>query len=173
MSETREGRRLFEAETHSGFLCLGGTMLHHPEIPEIQLTYRNPVDTGDRITLLNHEHSIAAFRSVWPDYEHREYFMMLLLNNVNHVLGNYLVSVGGLTEATVDTRIIFQVALKANATGIMVAHNHPSGLLKPSASDINFTYNLRNAGRLLRISVIDHFILTRKGYYSFSDHGYL
>ena len=73
----------------------------------------------------------------------------------------------------VDVRVIFQVALKANATSIMIAHNHPSGNLQVSDADRKITRQIKEAGALLDIPLLDHIILTSDGYLSFADDGYL
>lgn len=95
----------------------------------------------------------------------------MLLNRANKVLGYYLVSIGGLTGTVVDQRIIFQVALKANACSIILAHNHPSGQLTPSQADIDLTKKIVSAGQFLDITVLDHIILTAENSYSFADEG--
>ena len=97
----------------------------------------------------------------------------MFLNHTQKVLGIYLLSVGGMTSSIADIRLIFSVALKAGSTGIMIAHNHPSGSLKPSQTDIEFTNRIKEAGRLLDIKLLDHFIIISKDrkYFSFSDEG--
>ncbi len=102
-----------------------------------------------------------------------EYFYLLLLNNNNQVLGYYKVSQGGITGTVADIRLIFATALKVAACGIIDIHNHPSGNLKPSQSDIKLTSKIKDAGKLLDIRVLDHLIITNQGYYSFADSGTL
>jgi DNA repair protein RadC len=87
------------------------------------------------------------------------------------VLGIFEVSKGGISGASADVRIVFVAALKANATGIILAHNHPSGQLMPSDADKYITENMRKAGELLDIRVMDHLIVSAEGYCSFSDDG--
>ena len=99
--------------------------------------------------------------------------MVLLLNRANKTLGWSRISVGGVNGCVADPRIIFQTALKANASSIIVSHNHPSGNCEPSQSDIALTNKLRDAGNFLDIQVLDHVILTSEGYYSFADEGIL
>ena len=114
------------------------------------------------------------FRNVWSDgMEFREEFYMLLLNRANKVLGWYRVSEGGLTGTVVDTKIIFSIALKCHACGIMLAHNHPSGNITPSQQDIDLTKKLCAGGKLLEIPVLDHIILSAENYFSFADEGML
>lgn len=103
---------------------------------------------------------------------HIEFFYMLLLNRNNIILGAHLVSVGGVAGTVVDPRIIFQTALLANASSIVLCHNHPSGNLKPSQQDIDITKKLKHAGGFLEITVNDHIIISPEGeYYSFADYG--
>lgn len=73
----------------------------------------------------------------------------------------------------VDLRMIFSAALKANATNIMIAHNHPSGNKIPSEADKHMTAKIRKAGELLDIKLLDHLIITSETYYSFADEGAL
>lgn len=105
----------------------------------------------------------------------QERSMALYLNRSNKVLGVYPLAVGGITETVIDVRILFAVALKIAAVNIVLAHNHPSGSLKPSKADIAITQRCREAGKLLDINVIDHIILTptEGSYYSFADEGIL
>ena len=102
-----------------------------------------------------------------------EEFKIILLNRANNVLGIYPVSIGGVSETIADAKLIFSVALKTMASGIILAHNHPSGKLKPSDADITLTKRLAKAGAMLQIDVLDHVILTASGYYSFADKGQL
>ena len=104
------------------------------------------------------------------DLNHEE-FWMLLIGRSQKVLGKELISKGGLSETWVDIKIIYSTALQYQATGIMLVHNHPSGNLKPSQQDINLTKRIAEAGRILDIKVLDHLIITDKGYYSFADEG--
>ncbi|MCW3071308.1 MAG: repair protein [Bacteroidetes bacterium] len=89
------------------------------------------------------------------------------------MLGFSKISQGGLSGTVVDAKVVFQVALKANASSILLAHNHPSGNLKPSEADLMITKNIREAGKLMEIPLVDHIILTDEGYYSFADEGSL
>lgn len=105
--------------------------------------------------------------------ELQEEFKILLLNRANEVLGIYPLSKGGITGTIVDQRLIFAVALKCNATSIIIAHNHPSGKLLPSETDITLTKSIGKCGKLLEINLIDHLIVTKNGFYSFINNGKL
>ena len=105
---------------------------------------------------------------------HIEEFKLLLMNRSNSVLGIMPVSKGGLSGTVTDVRLIYQGAIKANASGIIVCHNHPSGNLNPSESDTKITQKIKQAGLLMDIQLLDHLILTVDGsYYSFADNGLL
>jgi len=98
----------------------------------------------------------------------------MLLNRANKVLGISTISNGSLSGTLVDIRIIMQYALKANAHSIIVSHNHPSGNCKPSENDLSITQKIKEAGKILDISLLDHLILTPDDTYSsFADEGLL
>jgi DNA repair protein RadC len=101
----------------------------------------------------------------------QEQFVVLYLNRANRVLAAYEVSRGGMTGTVADPRLILSTALKVTAVGMVVAHNHPSGSLKPSQADIQLTDKIKDAGKLLDIQLVDHLILTPDEYYSFADEG--
>jgi DNA repair protein RadC len=106
--------------------------------------------------------------------EHVEEFKILLMNRSNSVLGIMDVSKGGISGCSVDIRVIFQAAIKANASGIIVSHSHPSGNLNPSESDSRLTQKIKEGGNVMEIQLLDHIILTPDGeYYSFADNGLL
>ena len=96
---------------------------------------------------------------------------MLLLNRRNSVLGIVDVSIGGISGTVIDPKVVFVVALKAGASGIILAHNHPSEQLNPSQEDIKLTKKLKEGGKLLDIEVLDHLIISRDSFYSLSDNG--
>lgn len=104
------------------------------------------------------------------DLNHEE-FWILLLNRANKVLSRQLISKGGQAGTIADPKIIFQIALENHASSIILAHNHPSGNLKPSQADLDLTRKLCAAGKLLDIAVPDHLIFTDKRYFSFADEG--
>jgi DNA repair protein RadC len=106
--------------------------------------------------------------------EHIEEFKLLLMNRSNSVLGILQVSKGGLSGTVTDVRLIYQGAIKANASGIIVCHNHPSGNLNPSESDTKLTQKIKEAGMLMDIQLLDHLIIISDDkYYSFADNGLL
>ena len=102
-----------------------------------------------------------------------EEFWILLLNRSNHILGKHLISKGGQAATVADPKIIFKVAIEQNAANIVLAHNHPSGSLKPSKHDDQLTKDLVSSGVLLGLFVVDHLIFTDYGYFSYKDVGLL
>ncbi len=111
-----------------------------------------------------------VMQPVIGDLQHEE-FWIVYLNNSNKILHKANLSKGGITGTLVDSRLVFKKAIEFSATGIILCHNHPSGTLKPSNSDINLTKKLKNAGEVLDVKVLDHLIITEKEYYSFADEG--
>lgn len=101
----------------------------------------------------------------------RESFKVLLLNRNNEVIGIYTLSIGGISGTTVDNKILFAITLKCLASSIIIAHNHQSGNLKPSSADLAITKKIKAGAKLLDIKLLDHIILSSKGYFSFADEG--
>jgi DNA repair protein RadC len=104
----------------------------------------------------------------------REYFVVFLLDQKNHVIGIHTVSMGSLTASIVHPREVYKAAILANAAAIICGHNHPSGDVQPSSEDRALTLRLADAGKLLGIRVLDHIIIGSAGkYFSFADEGLL
>lgn len=100
-----------------------------------------------------------------------EVFYAVYLNRANKVIEKCRISQGGVTGTVADTRIIFKLAIEKLASGIILAHNHPSGNLLPSQADIKLTKNLVEAGKMLEIPILDHLIVGDGSYHSFADEG--
>jgi DNA repair protein RadC len=98
---------------------------------------------------------------------------MIILNRANEVISVDKLSSGGTAGVIVDTKVVFTRALSVAGHSIILAHNHPSGALKPSQQDIELTRKLQNAGDILDIQVLDHIILSDTGYLSMADEGYI
>lgn len=105
---------------------------------------------------------------LFADLMHEE-FWVLYLNNANRVQFRFQVSKGGLTSTLVDVRIILKKALELGAVGLILAHNHPSGNLRPSKSDIQITRKTKKAAAIMDIKLLDHLIVHGSEYYSFAD----
>jgi DNA repair protein RadC len=141
---------------------------------EVQLIYKSRIPAKRRTQVRTSKDAHAVFWESWnrQTVEHHEEFKIMLLNNKNVVLGIAEVSKGGISSTIIDPRIIFQTALKAHASGVILAHNHPSSDSTPSESDVAITRKLRDAGAMLNIQVLDHIVLSGDGtYYSLGDEG--
>ncbi len=101
----------------------------------------------------------------------QEHFLCLSLNGANEVIGNRVVTVGLLNSSQVHPREVFAEVISDRAASVILAHNHPSGVLKPSSEDITINQQLIDAGKILGITVLDHIIITKKGYLSFKEAG--
>lgn len=114
-----------------------------------------------------------AFELLYPLVANCAYeqFWVLFLNKANRKLVIQCVSEGGLDSTVVDPKRIFKIALEENAAGIILCHNHPSGRLQPSNSDIKLTAKIKEAGGFLDIKVLDHLVVGDEKYYSFADEG--
>lgn len=102
-----------------------------------------------------------------------EEFWVMYLNQGNRVISIEKLSSGGLTQTVVDKRLIFKSAFEKNATAVILAHNHPSGNLTPSAADRQITDEIKKAGDIVGVQLLDHLIVTSGSYYSFIDEGML
>ena len=95
----------------------------------------------------------------------------MLLNRANRVLGLIDISLGGTAGTIADPKVIFAAAIKSNASGIILVHNHPSGNLQPSQQDLDLTRKIKTGGQILDVVVMDHMIITSESYLSFTDEG--
>ena len=114
----------------------------------------------------------AVMQNIFGDLNVEE-FWVLFLNQGNFVVKKELIGRGGISYVAVDVRIIMKIALEEYATGIILAHNHPSGTLNPSRVDNTLTEKVKTAARTLDIELLDHLILNQKSYFSFADEGKL
>ena len=131
--------------------------------------------TGEALERKKITSSNSVFEYVQPiigELPHEE-FWILYLNNSNKIIKSGQLSKGGITGTVVDVRLAYKEALQLGAVGIILAHNHPSGTLKPSQADIQLTKKLKVAGDSLDIKVLDHLIITEKAYFSFADENML
>jgi DNA repair protein RadC len=140
---------------------------------EIKLVYKSKVDPTHRPKIGGSSDAVQVLRLHWDKsiIELCEQFKILLLNRANRVLGVVEISTGGIAGTVADPKLIFGAAVKAAACGIILAHNHPSGNCSASANDLDLTKKIKEGGKLLDISVLDHVILTREKYFSFADEG--
>src|SRR5690606_21212348 len=141
---------------------------------EVLLSYKkSPLLQKDCFKALNNSQKMSDFlRSIWnEELELRESFYIVCCNLKLDVVGYKKIADGGLDAVMVDLRILFTTALLCNSSSIIVAHNHPSGTLRPSSADISLTDKIKSASKILDIKLLDHIILTPDSYYSFTDNG--
>lgn len=143
------------------------------KVGEVKLSYKPKFKNQQKVTC-----SEDAYKYMLSTYKkgticYKEYFKVLFLNQANQILGYTLISEGGISETIADIRLIFQAALLINSVALILAHNHPSGNLKPSPEDIRLTKQVREASNFMRIKILDHIILSDTEYYSFADEGML
>lgn len=142
-------------------------------VTQVELVYRNKVKPADRPKLVDSASAYDVLLNAWDinKIELVEQFTILLLDRGSSCLGISHISTGGVSTCLVDPKIVFATVLKARASSVILAHNHPSGNLTPSPADIELTKKLKAGGALLDVSVLDHLIITPFAYYSFADNG--
>jgi DNA repair protein RadC len=144
-------------------------------LAEITLAYKSKIPSSlkPKVTSSKDAHHLLLASWDASKIELVEQFKVLLLNRANKVNGVFEVSSGSPTGTLVDPKLIFAASIKSHSQGIILAHNHPSGNLKPSEADISLTKRVKDVGNLLDLQVLDHLIITTEGYYSFADEGLL
>jgi len=143
-------------------------------IAEVKLVYRTKVKASEMLQIRCSKDAFDIFMGSWDldSIEHVEEFKLMLLTRSNKVLGIASISKGGINGTVTDIRIILQYAIKSNASGIIICHNHPSGNLQPSESDQAITRKIKDSGLLMDVQLLDHLIITAEdNYYSFADNG--
>ena len=138
----------------------------------VELYKRVQIKQAERKQIISSETACEILRPLIGDIE-REEFWAVYLNQSNRVIRKERLSAGGLTGTLVDIRLIMKAALLCNATGIIIAHNHPSGNEKPSGEDNRITEQVKKAADALNIRLIDHIIITSNTYYSYVDNDML
>jgi len=139
----------------------------------LELGRRKQTSKGKILPQISSSHDAYIHLKPFFDDQTVEYFYVGLLNQNNRLLNIVQISKGGIAGTVVDPKIIFKQALENRAVSIILAHNHPSGNMKPSQADITITKKLIQAGKTLDIKIVDHLILTDFGYVSFLDEGWL
>ena len=143
------------------------------KLAEIQVSYSTQNTPKDKINSV--QTAFEFLLNSWDTgtLELQEEFKVILLNRANEALGIYSLSKGGIAGTVVDVRLLFAVALKCNASGVIISHNHPSGNTNPSDADIALTKKVKRCSDFLDITLIDHLIITKNAFYSFSNEGML
>lgn len=143
------------------------------KVAEVELTYKPNYKPSERPQISTAKQAHEVFIAHWSlgKIEFLEEFKILLLNRRNRVLGIVDISMGGISGTLADPKVIFAIALKSGASGIILCHNHPSEELRPNTEDIKLTDKLRQGGKLLDIEILDHLIVSKDAFYSFADEG--
>lgn len=112
-----------------------------------------------------------AYQFFQPMFSHQQHeeFWTMFLNSSGSILSTKRISSGGIGATVVDSRLVFKYAVDELASAVILCHNHPSGVLRPSDADIHLTQKLKEAAKLLDMTVSDHIIIAESGYYSFAD----
>jgi DNA repair protein RadC len=141
-------------------------------LPRFELT---SVQTDfPRIKIQSSEAAANFIRRFYTgDIDIFESAFVLLLNSQNMSIGYAKLSQGGIQGTVMDPRLVAHYAVKCLASAVIIAHNHPSGALKPSEADLNLTKKINSGLDLLDIKLLDHVIITGEGYYSLADNGQL
>lgn len=138
-------------------------------LASIELSRRYLIQSNRRISsaeeVYNELFSYAAKK--------QEYFLTVTLDGASHIINIRTVFIGTLNQSMVHPREVFADAIEDRAAGIIIAHNHPSGTLEASRADMQITQRLKEVSKLIGIELLDHVILSRNGFYSFSDEGLL
>ncbi len=143
-----------------------------PEI-EISIKYKGSKKTElKKVTSSRDAYEVCKLLYNENTIDWLEEMILICLNRANKVIGYYKVSRGGMTSTMCDPKVVFTIALNcAGTTAIILSHNHPSGNTSPSDPDRQLTSKVKDAGKLLDITLLDHIIVTEDSYYSFADEG--
>ncbi|MCQ2394892.1 MAG: hypothetical protein MJ249_11445, partial [Kiritimatiellae bacterium] len=137
---------------------------HGPGVPQKKVSVQEMIDeireTKDVLPLVRH----FAF-------QHQEHVLCITLNGANEVINTHTVAVGSFDRASPDIREVFFRAVADKAAGIVIAHNHPEGVLRPSDADIQMTNHIRQVGDIVGVMLLDHIVFNRKEYFSFLEGG--
>lgn len=144
--------------------------LNKCSIPTVKLSYYNTQQ--EKVVVKDSKQTYDLIMGYWDknELEHHESFKIILLNPNLEMLGIYTVAEGGTCSVAVDSKLILQAAVLANAHGVILIHNHPSGNLNPSSEDIGLTRDTVYALDMVGVKLRDHLIITKEGYFSFSDN---
>ena len=129
---------------------------------------RQSSEVREKPTLTSSQHTFDYIYPEIADLKH-EAFFVIYLNRANKVIAHKQISSGGVTGTVTDNKIILKHAIELLATYIIAIHNHPSGNVQPSPSDISLTKQLKEAGKLFNVDLLDHLIIGEKKFYSFAD----
>lgn len=142
------------------------------KIQEVCIYYVRPTPKEVHF-VKNPQTAVVLFREfINPQImDYKEFCWVMLLSKSRQVLGISQIAAGSTSAALINKKEIFQLALKTNASYILICHNHPSGSLKPSKGDFELTQEIFSFGSMIDIEVLDHIIITSESYYSFAEDG--
>lgn len=126
----------------------------------------------EKIKITDSKATFSVLHPFLSDLQTEE-FWAIFLNQNNKILHKTRLTSGGINQSIVDVRVLFKLALEHFSTGLIIAHNHPSGSLKPSQEDIKITKTIKEASNILQITLLDHIIIAQNSYFSFADEGLL
>lgn len=138
-------------------------------LASIELSKRYLIQNNKRITSAQEVYNELKSYST----KSQEHFLTITLDGASHIINTRTVFIGTLNQSIVHPREVFADAIADRAAGIIIAHNHPSGTLEASRADIQITQRLKEVSKLVGIELLDHVILSKHGFYSFSDEGLL
>lgn len=143
-------------------------------LKEMKISFENQNVKHQCFKVVDSKDSYQILKDIIGDsIDVHETMIAVFFNADLQSIGWFKVSQGGIDHSVADLRMIFAAALKCLATRVMICHNHPSGSLRPSQADIKVTKEIKEAGNLMRVQLLDHIIVTERGYYSFADEGML
>jgi DNA repair protein RadC len=136
------------------------------------------IELSRRYLITNQNTKITTANHVYNELQiyknkQQEYFIALYLDGANHLLDTKVITIGTLNQSLVHPREVFSYAIEKRCASIIVAHNHPSGVLSPSSEDMEVTHRLKESAKILGIGLLDHVIFTKEGFYSFQEEGML
>lgn len=140
-------------------------------IPEIEISYRTGGVEKKKISCSRDVFEILSQLFNVDTLELKEEAIAIFLNRANKTLGWYRISTGGVSGTVMDVRPVLAIAIKSASSGLIIAHNHPSGNMQPSKSDEEITKKFRDAGKLIDCILLDHLIICENNYFSFADNG--
>ena len=143
-------------------------------IANLELKAKKTPSNFEKVKIISSNDAFKVIKQFYfDDIDIFESFFILCLNRNNQTIAYAKISQGGVAGTVVDKKLIAKYAIDCLASGVILAHNHPSGNLKPSNEDLAITKRIKEGLKILDISVLDHLILTSQGYLSFGDEGIL
>ena len=142
-------------------------------VAEIELIYKPAISDKPEIKSCLDAYNIIKSAIPENTISLKEQMIVLYMNNAQKVIGTHKLSDGGITSTVCDIRLVLSIALRCMATSFIIGHNHPSGNLQPSNQDVALTLKLKEAGMLMDIKLLDHFIISplESKYFSFTEAG--